>query len=450
MALLGCGQWTGALVEAKRGRTLGVTDPIVAAVMGLACVELGQFDRARASLASVGPSLQSNARLLIALGRCHRAAGDWEEARRVFAAAVRLAPHSAPAAFEHGVACAARGRLDEAEEELRRAGRLDPAHADAYFELGCIQLNHRQHYREALWCNQKALEIDPNHWGANVNCAASLLGLNRAAEAEPFLRRAVRVNPRQAVAWRLLGCALGQTGRLQESLDVLEHGLKLAAPDDQMLQWLRDAGEKLGDREALLARFDRLLRVHRRWALLHAMRGMTLHDLNRFDPAEKAYRRAARLGLHEPWLCLNHCRLLCKAGRPHEATRVVRRGLARWPDNLELVYHLGLTYLGQQRPVEAQRIFARLAQRDPNNAEAAYMAGDLLMQRGRKYYRRVVAYLQRVIELQPNHADALWNLAAIYHCWRRVPEARHFLVRAEAAGARDPRLVEFKRSLGLA
>jgi tetratricopeptide (TPR) repeat protein len=450
MAMLDCRQWTGAVVEAKRSQALGVTDPTAAAVIGLAYVELGQFDRAKPSLERVGQPLHRNARLLTALGKCHRAASAWEEARQAFAAAAKLAPQSATVAFELGVACAALGRLDDAEAELRRACQLDPSRADACFELGCVLLNHRKRYREALLCNQKALQVDPNHWGATVNCAASLINLNRAAEAEPLLREAIRVNPRQGVAWRLMGHVHVQAGRLQQAMDVLEHGLKSGPLDEQMLYLLRDAGEKLGDREALLSRLNRLLALHRRWALLHALTGVTLHDLNRFDEAAAAYRRATRLGLHEPWLYLNQCRLLCRSGRPQDATRIVRRGLSRWPDNLELVYHLGLTYIGQQRPVEAQRILARLARKDPSHAEAAYLAGDLLMQRGHKYYRGVVPYFHHVIELDPNHKDALWNLAAIYHYWRRIPEARHYLARAEAAGARYPRLQEFKRSLGLA
>jgi tetratricopeptide (TPR) repeat protein len=450
LAMLDCGQWNGAVVEAKRSQALGVINLNATAVMGLAYVELGQFDRARSALNQVGPSLQGNARLLTALGKCHRAVSAWHEAHQAFAAAAKLAPQSAKVALELGVALGASGQLDDAETELRRACQLDPSYADAYFELGCILLNHRKRYRESLLCNQKVIELNPNHWGANVNCAASLINLNLAAEAEPLLRCAIRIDPRQPVAWQLMGCIHLQASRFQPAMDVLEHGLKLAGtPGEQMLYMLREAGEKVGDREALLARLNRLLKAHRRWALLHAMKGITLHDLNRFSEAGASYKLAMRLGLHEPWLYLNQYRLLCKDHRPQDAMRVIRRGLARWPDNLELVYHLGMAYFGMNRPIEAQRVFARLFQRDPRHAEAAYLAGDLLMQRGRKFYRRAVAYYHCVIELDPNHRDALWNLAAIYQCWRRIPEARHYLARAEAAGARYPRLQEFKRSLGM-
>jgi len=114
------------------------------------------------------------------------------------------------------------------------------------------------------------------------------------------------------------------------------------------------------------------------------------------------------------------------------------------------VHFLGLTYVGQQRPVEAQRVFARLTRLQPHDAEAAYLAGDLLMQQGPQKYRRAARYMRRTIEIDPNHEDALWNLAAIYHKWRRLNLARQYLARAEAAGVRDPRLQNFKRALGMA
>lgn len=265
-----------------------------------------------------------------------------------------------------------------------------------------------------------------------------------------MLQRAIRTRPHEPVALRLMARVHLEAGRLHEAMDVLEHVLMSGAPDDGLLRALCETGEKVGDREALLVRLRRLWSIHRRWPLLLAMAGVTLHNLDRLRQAEVVYRRAMRFGLHEPWLDLNLCRLLCKDGRPHVATRILRHALVRWPDNLELVYHLGLTYVGQRRPIEAQRIFARLAERDPNHAEAAYLAGDLLMQRGRKFYRRAAAYFHHAIEIDPDHKDALWNLAAICHCWRRIPEARQLLARAEAAGIRDPRLPDFKRSLGMA
>jgi tetratricopeptide (TPR) repeat protein len=443
-------QWVGAVVEAKRSQALGVTDPLAAAAIGLAYVELGEFTRARPWLERVGERVQGNARLLLALGKCLRAAEAWDEAYEAFSSAVRLAPTSADAAYELGVTCVVLGQLEAAEAELRRACQLDPASTEAYFELGCILLNHRKCYAEALLCNQMALQASPGHFGAAVNAAAALMNLNRSREAEPLLRRAIRSIPREAVAWRLMGDVQLLAGRREQALDVFERALHIGPPDERVLLALRDASEKVGDRAALLRRLTRLLKIHRRWPLLHAVAGMTLHDLNHYDKADAAYGRARRLGLHEPWLYLSHSRLLCKAGRPHDAARLLRRSLVRWPDNLELAYHLGLTYVGQQRPVEAQRIFARISRRDPNHAEAAYLAGDLLMQRGRKFYRRAAAYFLHTINLAPNHTDALWNLAAIHHCWRRIPQARHYLARAEAAGARDPRLPQFKRALGLA
>jgi Flp pilus assembly protein TadD len=54
---------------------------------------------------------------------------------------------------------------------------------------------HRQsgNFGDALDCYEAVLKIKPGHWKAQLNRAASLLGLGRAEEAQSALDRAIQI-----------------------------------------------------------------------------------------------------------------------------------------------------------------------------------------------------------------------------------------------------------------
>jgi tetratricopeptide (TPR) repeat protein len=129
----------------------------------------------------------------------------------------------------HARAAAGSGRIEQAVEELERAVREDPAHRDAYFlHLGSIQLRagHSEQADQAFAAAAHAapmsaiagLVLGANDWAhgrraaaeesfrkvlahspfdsvANQALAALLVGENRLAEAEPYLRAMAQSTP---------------------------------------------------------------------------------------------------------------------------------------------------------------------------------------------------------------------------------------------------------------
>ncbi|HST62956.1 MAG TPA: tetratricopeptide repeat protein [Longimicrobium sp.] len=76
---------------------------------------------------------------------------------------------------------------------------------------------------EALPWYRRAMEkVDANHPGMNVGYASVLLDLGRAEEAEPVLRRTLRIVPEMPQARVDLASVLVQRGRYREALAVLD------------------------------------------------------------------------------------------------------------------------------------------------------------------------------------------------------------------------------------
>jgi tetratricopeptide (TPR) repeat protein len=116
------------------------------------------------------------------------------------------------------------GRLDEAEETLRRAVSLADD-AAGYYNLGFV-MEQRRRAREAENYYRRALRVDPTHASANNNLAALLAESGRLVEAMEHWAAVLRVNPDHADAHANMGAALAQQGRFTEALRHLDEALR--------------------------------------------------------------------------------------------------------------------------------------------------------------------------------------------------------------------------------
>jgi tetratricopeptide (TPR) repeat protein len=126
--------------------------------------------------------------------------------------------------------------------ELRRAGQFDqaksiyaaimavaPARIEPYIGNGQICLAGGQ-YEEALYWFERARDIAPNASAVLDGVGTALLTLSRPAEALAFFEKLQAQDPRSDVAFHQAGEALSQLGRLAEARVALERAVALA-PD---------------------------------------------------------------------------------------------------------------------------------------------------------------------------------------------------------------------------
>jgi tetratricopeptide (TPR) repeat protein len=91
------------------------------------------------------------------------------------------------------------------------------------------QLEQAQNYRESLAVLREAIKADPNHVLANNNLAWLLVAgpkeLRDAQTALPLARKAVELEPQNALYLNTLGVALYRNGKYAEAISVLEKSL---------------------------------------------------------------------------------------------------------------------------------------------------------------------------------------------------------------------------------
>jgi tetratricopeptide (TPR) repeat protein len=182
------------------------------------------------------------------------AEGDYVQAAALFSEFVELVPNRPDVLNSLGVALLELNRNQEAEQRYREAIEIDPVFVEALCNLASL------------------LQGDPQ-------------------EAEEYIRRALRVNPKHAGARAMLGRTLAFTGRLHEAKAAFRKALKIAPNDSDALLGLAQIERTEGRFDEAESLNKRVLKANPKdpiaWAALNSTRKMTTADSDWLKRAEE-------------------------------------------------------------------------------------------------------------------------------------------------------------------
>jgi tetratricopeptide (TPR) repeat protein len=210
---------------------------------------------------SPNPAAPQQVAPLLALATEFLRAGRPADAIAPLRDATLLQPSNAIIQHDLGLACLEVGRVPEAIAALQRAVASDPRYTDAYFRMG-IALEKLGDIRGAIVAYDQATKLLPSlteawfragglmytlgHLDKATGCfrraaatggrtsfgrlgsARALLIENRNPEAEQALRETLVADPRNAMAYDLLGNVLSEFGRFDEARACFERAITIA------------------------------------------------------------------------------------------------------------------------------------------------------------------------------------------------------------------------------
>src|SRR5579863_6822976 len=191
--LLRAGRPADAIAPLRDAALLQPSNPIIQHDLGLACLEVGRVPDAIAALQR----------------------------------AVANDPRYGDAYFRLGIALEKLGEIGGAIAAYDRATKLLPSLAEAWFRAGALfyTLGHRD---QAIACFRRAAATgDINSFG-HLGKVRALLTEDRNQEAEQVLRETLVADPRNAMAYDLLGNLLTEFGRFDEARACFERAIAIA------------------------------------------------------------------------------------------------------------------------------------------------------------------------------------------------------------------------------
>ena len=141
--------------------------------------------------------------------------------------AVASNPRYADAYFRLGIALEKQGTSSEAIVAYYRATQLLPSLTEAWFRAGSLvyELGHRD---EAIGCFRRAAMTGGKTSFGRLGKARLLLTEERDSDAEQALRETLVADPKNALAYDLLGNLLSEAGRFDEARACFERAITIA------------------------------------------------------------------------------------------------------------------------------------------------------------------------------------------------------------------------------
>ena len=147
--------------------------------------------------------------------------------------------------------------------------------------------------------------------------------------------------------------------------------------------------------------------------------GIEAFQAGNFEGAREAYLRVLKIEPDNLPALVNLGSTEYRLGNNKEGERLLRRSLQIKPDNPTAWLNLGIIYLERDEPMRSLAAIAQAVVLAPNDAVARNYLG---VAAGRnRWFDAAESELRRAVELQPDYADAHFNLAVF--CLERDPPA---------------------------
>ena len=286
------------------------------------------------------------------------------------------------------IAAFSQGRLNAAEDLLKRAIQIAPADAllrDALYSI----YEKMGRPNDALRALQQAVTECPDDPNLRVQLSRLLCSLQRPDDAVASIQPAVQRWPANAKLRAALGFALHNAGKSDQAVTELREAIRL---DSTLVEERFNLGVgllALGQRDAARAAAQKALEMRPDYTDAMAWLGVLALENGDLAAAEPTVNRLYALQPDDPKSQSLFCRLQLlkgteaeRTGNPAEAEKSYRSGLAVVPNYGRLLRADGLLAFRQGHFPDAVESLRGYVQAQPEKTEAYFMLGVALRQAG--------------------------------------------------------------------
>ncbi|HCX31286.1 MAG TPA: hypothetical protein DHU55_16190 [Blastocatellia bacterium] len=270
---------------------------------------------------------------LLDKGNQFRDARRFAEAETAYESILKIKPRDGRAAYGLGNIYADQQRWEEAESAYRNAAQWSPSDVDSLVALSVVL-------------------VQPRTGEGNAK---------RFADAESFARRAVQLQPNNAVAWDRLGVALQARGLFNnETEHAYRRAVELDANFAVAYAHLARVLRRMGRPADAAPLYDKATQLAKDPATLNLI-AESLQAEQQWDNSEPVLKRALELDARNPTALFLMGRMMVVAKRFTEAESYLKPATEVSPRAFQPFNLLGRTYLAMDRFEEAEVTYERAA-----------------------------------------------------------------------------------------
>ncbi len=219
---------------------------------------------------------------------------DWAEAERVLSEAVRLNPQSPTALTKLGSTLLAMKKTTQAAEMFRKALAISPGKGSARRNLAVIEMQQGQ-ISQAVAGLQESITASKGTDRMTKYFLASLyLSMGQPADADRVAAEMVQTEPDWQSGQLLLGIVKLDQGRVDDARPMLQNATQHASRRAWSQLATGVTHRTTGKLTESLRLLEQVAKAKPDWALAHFELGETLSALKYFDRAQHAYGQARR------------------------------------------------------------------------------------------------------------------------------------------------------------
>ena len=338
--------------------------------------------RSNRATAAAAAAAEERADDLLAKGNEFRDARRFAEAEEAYQGVLKIKPRDARAAYGLGNVYTDQQRWESAETAYRNAAQWGPSNVDALVALSVVL-------------------VQPRTGADNAK---------RFADAEGFARRAVQLEPKNAVAWDRLGVALQSRGSFtNETENAYRRAVELDPQFAVAYVHLGRVLKKMGRSSEAAPLYDQAISLAKDAATLNLI-AESLQAEQQWEQSGPVLQRSLSLDERNPTALLLMGRMLVVLKRYQEAEPFLKTSTEVSPRAFQPFNLLGRTYLALERYADAEVTYER--------AEAFAPAGDRKQLAGAfgfqgvgdgyfktKEHANAARAYQRALELDPGNRE---------------------------------------------
>ena len=354
---------------------------------------------------------KATARKLEAIAAGYLVSGDYTEALKYYKKAIAQYPFNAATYSEMGTSYQQLKQYPQAIEAYKQAIAIEPDYTVVHGALAGVYVL-QSRFEDALEIYEKIVEIKSD--SDTYRKIGNLLdNIGQSEEAIKAFKNAIKINPKNALAYNDLGYVYDKLNFVDDALKAVEKAMEIDPNCALAYNNLGSFYFGSGKYNKAIQLFEKAIKLDSECYLAYINLGLVHNKLGNYPEAVVAYKRAIELSPNNALVFNDLGFALDGVGRSKEATEAYKKAIEIDPNCFEAYNNLGLICNHSKNYNEAIQLFSKVIEIKPDNAIAICNLGSAY--KGLGNHAKAIECYKDAIKIDPNYAGAYYNLGAIKH-----------------------------------